>query len=181
MFGDPISKHGGRISGFRILSGAEVNIMKDGALDINDETLAKLDVVGAAIHSYFNLSREEQTKRLIRAMENPNVDIIFHLTGRVINRREPIEINIDEVIKAAKRTGTVLEIDAYPDRLDIKDEHVRKCVEAGVKMVIDSDAHSKEHIKFLEHGIAAARRGWAEKKDILNTLSADQLLKHLKS
>ncbi|MBI2122034.1 MAG: hypothetical protein HYT98_02825, partial [Candidatus Sungbacteria bacterium] len=103
--------------GFRILKGAEVNIGKDGALDIDDRVLAKLDVVGAAVHSHFNLTEKEQTQRIIRAMENPHVDIIFHLTGRVINKREPIKLDIDEVIRAAKRTGTILEIDAYPDRL----------------------------------------------------------------
>lgn len=167
-------------SKFKILKGAEVNIGKDGTLDIKDEVLAKLDVVGAAVHSHFNLSREEQTKRIIRAMENPNVDIIFHLTGRKINRREPIDLDIDEIIKAAKRTGTILEINAYPDRADIKDEYIRKCVEQGVKMSIDSDAHSKEHFKMLEHGVAQARRGWAQKGDIINAWSVEKMLKFLK-
>lgn len=166
--------------GMRILKGAEVNIAKDGRLDINDKTLAKLDVVGAAVHSHFNLSRHDQTQRLIRTMENPNVDIIFHLTTRVINKREPIELDIDAIIKAAKRTGTALEIDAYPDRLDIKDEYIRKCVEAGVKMSIDSDAHSTSHIKYLEFGIAQARRGWASKSDIINAWPVEKMLKMLK-
>ena len=168
------------ISNFRILKGAEVNIGKDGSLDIEDKVLAKLDVVGAAIHSHFKLSREEETRRVIRAMENPNVDIIFHLTGRIINRREPIEIDIDEIIKTAKRTGTILEIDAYPDRLDIKDDYIKKCAEAGVKMSIDSDAHSASHFKFLEHGVAQARRGWAEKKDIINAWPVEKMLGFLK-
>lgn len=164
----------------RILAGAEVNIAKDGSLDINNETLAKLDVVGAAIHSHFNLSREEQTKRIIRAMENPHVDIIFHLTTRMINKREPIELDIDAVIAIAKRTGTVLEIDAFPDRLDIKDEYIRKCVHVGVKMSIDSDAHSIKHFQYLEIGIAQARRGWAEKKDIINAWPVKKMLSMLK-
>ena len=169
-------------SGFkiRVLKGAEVNIGKDGSLDIEDKVLAKLDVVGVAMHSHFKLSRSDETRRVIRAMENSNVDIIFHLTGRIINRREPIEINIDEIIKAAKRTGTILEIDAYPDRLDIKDDYIKKCVEAGVKMSIDSDAHSAAHFKYLEHGIAQARRGWAEKKDIINTWPLEKMLGFLK-
>jgi len=158
----------------------KVTIGKDGSLDIKDEVLKKLDVVGAAVHSHFKLSRNEETKRVIRAMENPNVDIIFHLTGRIINRREPIEIDIDEIIKAAKRTGTVLEIDAFPDRLDIKDDYIKKCVEAGVKMSIDSDAHSAAHFKFLEIGIAQARRGWAEKSDIINAWPLEKMLKMLK-
>ncbi|MBI2036901.1 MAG: DNA polymerase/3'-5' exonuclease PolX [Candidatus Liptonbacteria bacterium] len=163
-----------------ILKGAEVNIGKDGSLDIKDEVLKKLDVVGAAVHSHFNLSREEETRRIIRAMENPHVDIIFHLTTRVIQKREPIELDVDAVIQAAKRTGTVLEIDAYPDRLDIKDEYVRKCVKAGVRMSIDSDAHSVRHFKYLEVGIAQARRGWARKEDIVNAWPLEKMRKMLK-
>ncbi|MEK7502938.1 MAG: DNA polymerase/3'-5' exonuclease PolX [Patescibacteria group bacterium] len=177
---EEIKKINKKISGIKILSGAEVNIMKDGSLDIKDEVLSKLDVVGAAVHSHFNLSREEQTKRVINAMNNPNIDIIFHLTGRVIGRREAIQIDVDEIIKTAKRKGTILEIDAYPERLDIKDEYIRKCVEAGVKMVIDSDAHSVNHFKYLELGIAQARRGWAKKSDIVNTKPLAEFLKSLK-
>ena len=165
---------------FKILKGAEVNIMKDGFLDINDETLAKLDVVGAAVHSNFNLSEEEQTKRIIKAMENPNVDIIFHPTGRIINRREPYKVNVEELLKAAKRTKTVMEIDAFPDRLDLKDEYIRKGVEMGVKFSIDSDAHSTHHFPYLEYGVAQARRGWAEAKDIINTSSWQEMLRVLK-
>ena len=165
---------------FKILKGAEVNILKNGSLDIKDEILAKLDVVGASVHSHFNLSKEEMTQRIILAMENPNVDIIFHPTGRIINRRKAYELDIDEIIKVAKKTGTLLEINAYPDRLDLKDEYVRKCVEAGVKMAIDSDAHSVLHIKYLEYGIAQARRGWAEKKDIVNAWPLEKMLSYLK-
>ena len=114
-------------SGFKVhvLKGAEVNILKDGTLDIKDEVLAKLDIVGAAVHSLFNLSKAEQTKRIIKAMENPHLDILFHPTGRIINRRKPYEVNMEAVIKAAKRTGTILEIDAHPWRLDLKDEHIK--------------------------------------------------------
>jgi DNA polymerase (family 10) len=165
---------------FRILCGAEVNIMKDGSLDIEDSTLAKLDVVGAAVHHHFNLSREEQTARLLRAIENPNVDIIFHLTARKIIKRDPIDLDVDAVIQAAARTGTILEIDASPDRLDLKDEYIHKCVEAGVKMVIDSDAHAMEEFRYLEYGIGQARRGWATKEDVINTLPVDQFLAKLK-
>ncbi|MEK7500676.1 MAG: DNA polymerase/3'-5' exonuclease PolX [Patescibacteria group bacterium] len=164
----------------KVLKGAEVNIAKDGSLDIEDKVLAKLDVVGAAVHSHFNLSRAEQTKRIVKAMENPNVDILFHPTGRVINRRPAYEVDIDEIIKAAKKTGTILEIDAYANRLDLKDEHIRKAIEAGVKLSIDSDAHSTEHFKYLELGIAQARRGWAEKKDVINAWPLDKMLHFLK-
>jgi len=165
---------------FTVLKGAEVNILKDGTLDIDNNVLGKLDVVGASVHSHFNLSRSEMTRRIIRAMENPHVDIIFHPTGRVINRRKAYEVDIDELIRSAKKTGTILEADAYPDRLDLKDEHIRKCVEAGVKIAIDSDAHSVLHIKYLEYGIAQARRGWAEAKDVVNTRTCDKMLKLLK-
>ena len=166
--------------GCRVLKGTECDIHKDGSLDLPDSILAKLDVVGVSVHSYFKLSRQDQTARLIRAIENPNVDIVFHLTGRLINKREPIDLDIDAVIAAAKRTGTILEGNASPERLDLKDEYIRKCVAAEVKMVIDSDAHAAAHFSFLEYGIAQARRGWAEKKDIINTLPLKEFLKFLK-
>jgi DNA polymerase (family 10) len=170
-------KYKGKIT---ILKGAEVNINKDGSLDISNEILAKMDFVGAAIHSYFDLPRSVQTERIKKAMLNPYVDCIFHPTGRIINRRPPYEVDIDEIIDFAKKTGTILEIDAYPDRLDLKDDHIRKCVEKGVKMVIDSDAHSVLHLKFLDLGVSQARRGWARKEDILNTLPLKEFLKNLK-
>lgn len=166
--------------GFRILKGAEVNINKDGTLDIADKVLSKLDVAGAAVHSHFKFTRREQTARVIRAMENPHIDIIFHLTGRIINRREAIDLDIDAIIAAAKRTRTVLEINAYPERADIKDDYIRKCVDAGVKMSIDSDAHSVKHFQYLDCGVAQARRGWAEKKDIINAWPVDKMLTMLK-
>jgi DNA polymerase (family 10) len=163
-----------------VLKGAEVNIMKDGTLDINDRVLEQLDVVGAAVHSHFDLSQKAQTERLIRALENPHVDIIFHLTTRLINRRKPIDLDIDAIIEAAKLTGTVLEIDAYPDRLDISEEIVKRCIEAGGKMSIDSDAHAAAHLSYLPFGIAQARRGWAERKDIINCWSLEKMLACLK-
>jgi DNA polymerase (family 10) len=169
-----------QISGIKILKGSEVNILKDGTLDIDDEVLAKLDVVGAAVHSNFNMSEADMTARIIRAMENPNVDIIFHPTGRILKKREPYRVNIDKVIEAAEKTKTVLEIDAYPDRLDLKDEHIRKAVEKGVKLSIDSDSHAVNHIKFLEFGIAQARRGWAGRDDVINTKDWKEMLKLLK-
>ena len=170
-------KFAGRI---KILKGSECDILKDGSLDIADEVLSKLDVVGISVHSYFNLSREEQTARILKAMENKNADILFHPTGRVLGRREPYDVDMDAIIKQAKKTGTILEIDAYPDRLDLKDEYIRKCVEAGVKMSIDSDAHAVSHFEFLEYGIANARRGWAKKSDIINAWPVEKMLSSLK-
>ncbi len=164
----------------KILKGSECDILKDGLLDLPDAILSKLDVVGASVHSYFNLTEEEQTGRVKRAISNPNVDIFFHPTGRILNRREPYAIDMDEIIKTAKKTGTIMEIDAYPDRSDLKDEYIRKCVEAGVKMSIDSDAHSPTHFLYLEYGIAQARRGWAGKKDVINALPVEKMLSSLK-
>ncbi len=165
---------------FKILKGTECDILKDGSMDLPDEILEKLDVVGASVHSLFNLSKEEQTERVKKAMNNPNVDIIFHPTGRLINKRPAYEVDMDELIAEAKKTGTVLEIDAFPDRLDLKDEYIRKCVKTGVKMSIDSDAHAAVHFNVLEFGIAQARRGWAEKKDIVNAWPVEKMLGMLK-
>jgi len=167
-------------SKFRVLKGAEVNILKDGKLDIKDETLKKLDVAAIAVHSGFKTSKKEMTERIIRAMKNPHADILFHPTGRVINRRPPYEVDVERIIKAAKETSTILEIDAYPDRLDLKDDQIRMAVEAGVKLSIDSDAHNISHLHYLEFGIAQARRGWATKRDIVNTRPVDEFLKLLK-
>ncbi|MEW5841091.1 MAG: DNA polymerase/3'-5' exonuclease PolX [Thermoproteota archaeon] len=167
-------------AGVRVLASAEVNIMKDGSLDIAGNVLDKLDIVGAAIHSNFNLPVEIQTARLVRAAENPSVDIVFHPTGRLINRREGYPVDIGRLVQAAKDTGTALEIDAHYNRLDLKDEYVRQAVQAGVKLVIDSDAHHPLHFAFLQFGIGQARRGWATKGDVLNTLGADELLKAIK-
>ncbi len=164
----------------KILKGSECDILRDGTLDLPDKVLSKLDIVGASVHSYFNLSRSEQTDRIVRAIENKNVDILFHPTGRIINRREPYDVDMDVLIKMAKRTATIVEIDAYPDRLDLKDEYIRKCVDAGVKMSIDSDAHSPAHFAYLEYGISQARRGWAERKDIINAWPLEKMLGMLK-
>jgi DNA polymerase (family 10) len=165
---------------FRVLSSAEVNIGKDGSLDIPNNVLDKLDIVGAAIHSHFGLSIEEQTERLVRAAKNPSVDIIFHPTGRLINRREGYPVDIARLTDVARDTETALEIDAHYNRLDLKDEYVRMAIRKGVKLTIDSDAHHPIHYAFLQFGIAQARRGWAAAGDILNTLSADMLLKSFK-
>jgi DNA polymerase (family X) len=165
---------------FRILSSAEVNVMKDGSLDISSNVLDKLDIVGAAIHSNFNLPIEAQTERLVKAAKNPSVDILFHPTGRLINKREGYPVDIEKVIEVARDTGTILEIDAHYDRLDLKDEYVRMAMKKGAKLVIDSDAHHPIHYAYLVFGIAQARRGWATQMDVLNTLPADRLLKVLK-
>jgi DNA polymerase (family 10) len=154
--------------------------MKDGSLDISNNTLDKLDVVGAAIHSHFTQSIEVQTERLVKAAQNPSIDIIFHPTGRIINKRDGYPVNVDKLVDVAKNTSTVLEIDAHYNRLDLKDEYIRKAIQNNVKLIIDSDAHHPVHYAFLRFGIAQARRGWATQADILNTLPVEMLLQSLK-
>jgi DNA polymerase (family 10) len=168
------------LSGITILKGTECDILKDGTLDLPDRILAKLDIVGVSVHSYFSMSREEMTKRIIRAISNPHVDILFHPTGRIIGKRKPYEVDIEALIRAAKRTGTILEANAYPERLDLNDTHVRMAVEAGVKIAINSDAHATTHFAFLEYGIAQARRGWARKSDVINAWPLEKMRKMLK-
>ncbi len=178
---DAIRRLNRKLRGFRVLSGAEVNIREDGSLDVADQALAQLEVVGAAIHSHFRQSRAQTTRRVIRALENPHVDVLFHPTARSIGQREPVALDVDAVIRAALRTGTVLEIDAMPERLDLRDEYVRKAVEAGVLLAIDSDAHQPGHLAYADAlGVGVARRGWARKADVVNTLPVTRCLARLK-
>jgi len=170
-----------KLRGFRVLAGAEVNIRKDGSLDVADEALETLDVVGAAVHSIFGQPREAATRRLIRAMENPHVDLLFHPTARQLGRREAMDLDFDAVVAAAKRTGTALEIDAIPDRLDLDDEHARVAAKAGVPLVIDSDAHHPSHLAYADElGVPLARRAWLGPADVLNTRPVGAFLAALK-
>ena len=169
-----------RNSKFRILQGCEANILSDGLIDIKDEALKKLDFVIAGIHSNFKMEKSKMTERIIRAMKNPNVDIISHPTGRILKRRDEYQIDFDKILRAAKETGTILEINSFPERLDLNAENIRRAKEAGVKMVINTDSHHKDQLRFIEFGIAQARRGWAEKEDIINTQPLEKLLKLFK-
>jgi DNA polymerase (family X) len=177
--GKAIDALNGKRRGFRILKGTECDIRTDGSLDLSDEVLAKLDWVGVSVHSSFHLSQAEQTKRVIRAISNPNVDCLCHPTGALIGKREAIELDMDAVIAAAKKYRVALEIDCYPDRSDLNAIHIRAAVRAGVMLTIDTDAHAPEHLDFLPLGEALARRGWATKKDVLNTKSLKNLLAYL--
>jgi DNA polymerase (family 10) len=179
--GNEIEELNEQLKGIKILKGVELNILKDGSVDISDKILEKLDVVSAGVHSYFNLSKEESTKRVLKTIENPNVDIICHPTGRQIQRRESIQLDVEKIITAARDYRKILDIDSYPDRLDLKDEYIKKAVEAGAKLGISSDSHSKVHLHFLELGIAQSRRGWATAKDIVNTRGMEDFLKLIKS
>ncbi len=165
---------------FRLLSGAEVEIKADGSLDFSDEILATMDIVVASLHSSLRQEHKKITERLLRAMHNPHVDIIAHPTGRIINAREPADLNMLKVFVAARETGTALEINSGPDRLDLKAEHVQQALEEKVKLVISSDAHSISGLDMLEFGVITARRGGAQASEILNTLELDRLLASLK-
>jgi len=168
-------------SKFQVLKGCEANIMADGSIDIDDKVLAQMDFVIAGVHSQMKMLKVQMTKRIIRAMKNPNVDIISHPTGRILKKRDEYEIDFDELLKIVKETGTILEINAFPVRLDLNDVHIKKAKQAGVKMVINTDAHKKEHLRFIEYGISQARRGWAEKKDIINTWPLEKLIRAIKN
>ncbi len=165
---------------FKILHGCEVNILEDGSVDIKDEVLEKLDYVIAGAHSFFKMTREEMTKRMIKVMENPNVDIISHPTGRLIGRRDEFQMDFDKILEVAKKTGTILEINASPFRLDLNGFYIRRAKSGGVKMIINTDSHQKNQIELMEYGIGQARRGWAESKDIINTLPVEKLLEFFK-
>jgi len=169
-----------RNSEIKILQGCEANILGDGRLDIEDEVLAQLDYVIAGVHSQMKISKKEMTERIIKAMRNPNVDIISHPTGRLIKRRDEYEIDFDKILRVAKETGTILEINSCPERLDLKDTNIRKAKEVGVKMVINTDSHHTDHMRFIEYGVSQARRGWAEKEDIINTQPLEKLLSFFK-
>lgn len=165
---------------FKILKGCEANILNDGAVDIDGDALADLDFAIAGVHSNLKMERKKMTARIIRAMENPFIDIISHPTGRLLKKRPECEIDFDKILAAAAATGTILEINAFPNRLDLNDRHIRAAKERSVKMIINSDSHRAAHLSFAELGIAQARRGWAATGDIANTLPWPELRKTLK-
>lgn len=168
-----IQKQGMQI---KILHGCEANILKDGSLDIENSVLAKLDYVIAGIHSYFDMGENEMTSRLKKAIEHPQVNIISHPTGRLIKKRKGLSLNFKTVLKAAKQNNVALEINSSPARLDLDDNHIRECIETGVKVVINTDSHDKTQMQNIIFGVGQARRGWATKKMVINTFKLDNLL-----
>ncbi|MBS0518217.1 MAG: DNA polymerase/3'-5' exonuclease PolX [Proteobacteria bacterium] len=168
------------LKGITILKGIEVDILKDGRLDLPDSALAQLDVVVASVHSYFDLPREAQTERLIRAMRNRNVSIIGHPTGRLIGEREAYDIDMERVIATARDENCYLEINAEPERLDLNDVHAHAAREAGARIAISSDAHSVDALRCMRYGIDQARRGWLTAADVINTRSLGDLRKMLR-
>jgi DNA polymerase (family 10) len=175
-----IEKANGQISGIRILKGVEVDILPDGTLDLKDDILKECEVVLASVHSRFNMEEEEMTRRVIKAIKNPNVNILAHPTGRLILEREPFKINLQEVIRVAIDQGVAVEINAYPDRLDLKDVDARMARDMGARLAINTDAHSDRQLELMKFGVFTARRGWIEARDVINTLPLGGLLKTLR-
>lgn len=168
------------VPGIRLLAGIEVDILKDGSLDLEDDVLAELDVVVASVHSYMNMDPGEMTERLLAAIENPYTQIIAHPTGRLVLRRDPFEYDMEKVLDSAARHGVAMECNAFPDRLDLRDVHLRMAKQHGVKIVISTDAHAAGHLPFMRYGVDTARRGWIEAKDVLNTRPLGEFLATLR-
>lgn len=175
-----IEKADSQIKGIRILKSVEVDILADGSLDLDDGILSECDVVVASVHYRTNMEAEEMTARILKALENPNVCILAHPTGRLILEREPFSFDHERVFKAAKDAGVFLEVNAHPSRLDLKDLHCRQAKEIGAQFVISTDAHSLSNLDLMPYGVWTARRGWLEKKDVMNTLGLREFLKALR-
>jgi len=158
-----------KIGGIRILSGIEVDIRADGSLDLPPELLAELDIVVAAVHSAMNQPQDQMTRRIIRALENPVVHVLAHPTCRLLPGREPVAVDMEAVFRTAAKTNTTLEINAMPSRLDLKDIYAYRARELGIKLIINTDSHSTEHLEFMRFGVGVARRGWCQAQDIVNT------------
>ena len=164
----------------RIFPGIEVDILVDGALDLSDDVLAQMDVVVASVHSYFNQPAKQMTERILRAIENPFVRILGHPTGRLLLRREPYEFDLDAVLRRSAELGVAVEHNAYPDRLDLNDRNLRRAKELGCKIVVNTDAHHTSHLEKIRYGILQLRRAGLQAEDVLNTRSADDLLRRLR-
>jgi len=172
---DAIERLNERLDGFVLLKGIEVDILDDGSLDLPDSALSRLDLVIGAVHSRFDLSRAKQTERILRAMDHPSFTLLAHPSGRLIESRDPYDVDMLRIVRHARERGCFLELNAHPDRLDLLDTHCRLAKEEGVLVAINSDAHSREDFANLRFGVGQARRGWLEATDVLNTRSLAQL------
>ncbi|MEW6611258.1 MAG: DNA polymerase/3'-5' exonuclease PolX [Pseudomonadota bacterium] len=172
---DEIDRLNAGLEGITLLKGIEVDILEDGSLDLPDELLGRLDLVVGAVHSRFDLSRDKQTTRILKAMDHPHFSILAHPSGRLIQEREPYDVDMLRIIRHARQRGCYLEIDAHPERLDLQDVHAQMAKEEGVLVAVDSDAHGIQHFDNLRFGVGQARRGWLEKDDVLNTRSLAEL------
>src|SRR5436189_3892962 len=169
-----------KIDGIKIFAGIEVDILGDGTLDLSDYVFAKMDLVIASVHSHFNQSPAEMTNRLLKAVENPNTSFIGHPTGRMLLRRDAYQFDIDAILKAAAKNKVAMELNSYPDRLDLCDRHLRLAKQHGVKIVINTDSHHTAHLDKIRYGILQARRAWLTRDDVLNTLLAQQFARAMK-
>ncbi len=169
----------GEVEGIALLRGLEVDILKDGSLDMPDEILAELDVVLAAVHSHMGMEEAEMTRRIISALEHPAVNILVHPTGRLLTRRDPYAVDMEAVLTAAAELDVAVELNANPYRLDLHDLHVKRARELGLRISVATDAHRIGHLNFMEGGLLQARRGWLRKEDLLNSLSLDELRRRL--
>jgi DNA polymerase (family 10) len=172
---EEIEKASSKIRGITVFTGCEVDILPDGSLDLPDPVLEQLDVVVAAVHSKMDMTQNEMTKRVLKALAHPAINILAHPTSRLINQREPFAIDLEEVFHAAKENNVAIELNAQPDRLDVNDVHAYRAREIGVKIAINTDAHSTEQLRFMSYGVDQARRGWLEKRHVLNTMTHPQL------
>jgi DNA polymerase (family 10) len=169
-----------QIEGIRMFAGIEVDILADGTLDLSDSVLEQMDIVIASVHSHFNQSPAEMTDRLLKAVQNPNTSLLGHPTGRLLLRREGYAFDLDAVLKSSAQKKVAMELNAYPDRLDLCDRHLRLAKQHGVKIVINTDSHHTSHMEKIRFGVLQARSAWLTKEDVLNTLPVEKFAQAMK-
>jgi DNA polymerase (family X) len=175
-----IEKEDGKVKGIKILKGIEVDIKEDGGLDLDDSILRELDLVIGAVHSRFNMPKDKMTERILKAFDNKYLNILAHPSCRLIGKRKPCEIDFERIFKEAKKRNIIMELNCFPDRLDLKDVYCKMAKEIGIKIIISTDAHSRQQLDNMKYGVITARRGWLEKKDIINTFKLERLIKMIK-
>jgi DNA polymerase (family 10) len=176
---EEIEKVRERFDDLAVLAGVELDILADGTLDFPDDFLAHFDIVIASVHTRLKMKRQEMTRRIVKALSNPAVDVLGHPTGREINRREPYDVDLEEILEAAKENRVAVELDSHPERLDLNDVHLHRARELGLKVAINSDAHTTDQLRFVSYGVDQARRGWLEEGDVLNAMAWSELKKWL--
>jgi DNA polymerase (family X) len=169
-----------KVEGIKILAGIEVDILADGELDLSDWVLQQMDLVIASVHSHFNQEPQKMTERLLRAISNPYVSVLGHPTGRILLRRDAYEFDMEAVLQAAAKHHVAMELNSYPDRLDLSDRHLRMAKERGVKIVINTDSHHTSHLEKIKYGVLQARRAWLTKSDVLNALPTEKFIEAMK-
>jgi DNA polymerase (family 10) len=168
------------LDGMIVLKGVELDILPDGSLDLPDEVLMEFDIILVSVHSKLDMPKAQMTQRVLKALSHPAVDILAHPTGRQLNKRKPSEIDLEDVFQAAKEYDVAVELDAQPQRLELNDMHLHRARELRVKIVIDSDAHSVDQLRFMRYGVDQARRGWLEKSHVVNTMKWSDFQRWLK-